>query len=508
MTYSYTYDGVGNITSVRENGVLRAEYYYDSLGQLGQSTYYSDRYYSEGYGDNYEFTYDKSGNITQVVRNYGVGAEFSETKNYTYGNTTWGDLLTNFNGTVIPYDNIGNPSRWRNSSYIEWYGRQLSRLVSTNGTTIGYSYNADGIRTGKYFYDAEGDINGTIKYTLDGSTIVAENRLGTKIYYTYDDKGSIMGMYYGGQNYIFSKNLQGDVIGIYNENRQLVAKYQYNAYGEITAITDASGVDVSSNSAHIANVNPFRYRGYYYDNETGFYYLQSRYYDPVVGRFLNADAYVSTGQGILGNNMFAYCNNNPVMCCDAKGETPALAIPLLEPVFGWFLYGARDALGDFFTGFTSAIGDAIDGVSDWFSEQSRKKAEQKQKRADALEKKAAMQKAKDRINDVPEGQCVFVYLDERKFPIVGTQLYSIQDAAMLTRGAVLAGIPTVKAMEYYNWGIFTPNKLDAERYALFSFGGFIYEENGLSHSPLPHLHAPGHSITIDKETNPHIWYLQ
>ena len=73
---------------------------------------------------------------------------------------------------------------------------------------------------------------------------------------------------------------------------------------------------------------------------------------------------------------------------------------------------------------------------------------------------------------------------------------------------IRTGIPTVKAMEYYNWGIFTPNKLDAERYALFSFGGFIYEENGLSHSPLPHLHAPGHSITIDKETNPHILYLQ
>ena len=129
-----------------------------------------------------------------------------------------------------------------------------------------------------------------------------------------------MGMYYGGQNYIFSKNLQGDVIGIYNENRQLVAKYSYNAYGEIMSITDASGNDVSGNASHIANGNPFRYRGYYYDTETGFYYLQSRYYDPVVGRFLNADVYISTGQGILGNNMFAYCNNNPIMGFDLTGQ--------------------------------------------------------------------------------------------------------------------------------------------------------------------------------------------
>ncbi len=192
--------------------------------------------------------------------------------------------------------------------------------MSTNGTTIGYSYNADGIRTGKTFYDTDASLIGNITYTLDGSTIVAEIRLGTNIYYTYDDKGSIMGMYYGGENYIFSQYLQGDVIGIYNENRQLVAKYSYNAYGEITAITDANGNDVSSNSAHIANINPFRYRGYYYDTETGFYYLQSRYYDPVVGRFLNVDAIIGANGGIIGYNLFAYCNNNPVMHIDSLGQ--------------------------------------------------------------------------------------------------------------------------------------------------------------------------------------------
>ena len=335
VTYSYTYDGVGNITSVRENGVLRAEYYYDSLGQLGQSTYYSDRYYSEGYGDNYEFTYDKSGNITQVVRNYGVGAEFSETKNYTYGNTTWGDLLTNFNGTAITYDSIGNPTKWRNAIDIEWYGRQMSLFANNDGSITDYSYNADGIRTGKTLYDTDASLIGNITYTLDGNRIIAENRLGAKIYYTYDDKGAIMGMYYGGQNYIFSKNLQGDVIGIYNENRQLVAKYQYNAYGEITAITDASGNDISTNASHIANINPFRYRGYYYDTETGFYYLQTRYYDPVVGRFLNADAFVSTGQGILGNNMFAYCGNNPVVRIDGNGQfwlSAIVAVTILSSI--------------------------------------------------------------------------------------------------------------------------------------------------------------------------------
>ena len=159
--------------------------------------------------------------------------------------------------------------------------------------------------------------------TLDGNKIVAENRTGTMIYYTYDDKGSIMGMIYNGQDYIFSKNLQGDVIGIYNSSRQLVAKYEYSAYGRILATTDANGNDVASNASHIANINPFRYRGYYYDTETGFYYLQSRYYDPVVGRFLNADdvAVLAVEQGsILQYNAFAYCLNDPVNRVDEIGN--------------------------------------------------------------------------------------------------------------------------------------------------------------------------------------------
>ena len=70
--------------------------------------------------------------------------------------------------------------------------------------------------------------------------------------------------------------------------------------------------------------NPFRYRGYYYDTETGLYYLQSRYYNPQWGRFLNADGYVSTGQGLLGYNMYAYCNKNPIMYTDPAGEWPWL----------------------------------------------------------------------------------------------------------------------------------------------------------------------------------------
>ena len=100
----------------------------------------------------------------------------------------------------------------------------------------------------------------------------------------------------------------------------VVARYHYGPWGELLSVTDGSRVDVSSDPTPIANINPIRYRGYYYDTETGFYFLQSRYYDPQTHRFINADGYVSTGQGILGYNMYAYCGNNPITRADSTGE--------------------------------------------------------------------------------------------------------------------------------------------------------------------------------------------
>ncbi len=94
-----------------------------------------------------------------------------------------------------------------------------------------------------------------------------------------------------------------------DEDGNRVASYSYDPYGAITSI-----------SGSMSQINPIRYRGYYYDTETGFYYLQSRYYDPSIGRFINADAFASTGQGFLGYNMFVYCNNNPIMYSDSLGK--------------------------------------------------------------------------------------------------------------------------------------------------------------------------------------------
>ena len=140
------------------------------------------------------------------------------------------------------------------------------------------------------------------------------------IWYTYDENGLVTGFRYNGAEYYYFRNAQNDIIGIVNSSGVVVANYTYDSWGNHIAITDGNGNNVASNPNHIANINPFRYRGYYYDSETGLYYLNSRYYDANVGRFLNADGYVSTGQGVTGNNMFAYCGNNPIIRQDPSGQ--------------------------------------------------------------------------------------------------------------------------------------------------------------------------------------------
>ena len=115
------------------------------------------------------------------------------------------------------------------------------------------------------------------------------------------------------------KNLQGDVVAIADANGNIVVNYAYDAWGNILSITDGSGNDISNNTWHIGNLNPIRYRSYYYDTETGFYYLHSRYYDPAIRRFINADGYLNANGDILGFNMYAYCGNNPVMNVDYSG---------------------------------------------------------------------------------------------------------------------------------------------------------------------------------------------
>ena len=127
--------------------------------------------------------------------------------------------------------------------------------------------------------------------------------------FTYDQNGQPYCVTQNGVVSYYVLNQQGDVVRIVNANGATRGVYRYDAWGNLLYITDSD----------FMRLNPLRYCGYVYDNETELYYCQSRYYDPATGRFINADAFTSTGQGILGNNMFAYCRNNPVSRKDALG---------------------------------------------------------------------------------------------------------------------------------------------------------------------------------------------
>lgn len=151
----------------------------------------------------------------------------------------------------------------------------------------------------------------TYNYIYSGDKLVRMTCGDNILDFTYDANGAPLTLVTGGKVYYYLTNLQGDVISVESSDGTPVASYCYDAWGKIL-----------SSSGDLAELNPLRYRGYVYDQETGFYYLQSRYYDPAIGRFINADSYASTGAGVIGCNMFAYCNNNPVIYIDVMGDIP------------------------------------------------------------------------------------------------------------------------------------------------------------------------------------------
>ena len=166
-------------------------------------------------------------------------------------------------------------------------------------------------------------------YTVDGSKILSEQRTDEEtgnvirtIYYVYDANGQPVGMKYNGVQYWYQKNMQGDVVRILNASGAEVVSYAYDAWGKVLSVS-------GSLSSTVGAANPFRYRGYYYDTETGWYYLNSRYYDPNVGRFLspdNANLLLASPRALTDKNLYAYCDNNPVMRTDDNGDFWHIAV--------------------------------------------------------------------------------------------------------------------------------------------------------------------------------------
>lgn len=190
---------------------------------------------------------------------------------------------------------------------------------------------------------------------VEGGLVKYERRDNGNLWYYYDASGSPVGMALGStvRKYFYRKDLRGDITGIVSgDTGELLVSYRYDAWGKPEITVEAG----TSESAELIERNCLLYRGYFYDHETGLYYLQSRYYDPEVGRFINADTIVNTGKHILGNNIFAYCYNNPNLYKDDQGSDAILLLDeksvghigaLIQDADGtwWhFYWGAKDAL--------------------------------------------------------------------------------------------------------------------------------------------------------------------
>ena len=201
---------------------------------------------------------------------------------------------------------MGNPVSYRGYT-TSFEGKQLVSAVKS-GKNITFAYDENGLRTQK-------TVNGvTTNYYYNGSVLISQVSGNDTLLFSYDANGSVVSVNFNGTDYYYIRNGQGDVIKLIDGSGNTVTEYAYDTWGKLLSCT-------GSLSATLGTLNPFRYRGYVYDTETGWYYLQSRYYDPEVGRFLSADVLLSTGQGVLGHNMFAYCRNNPISRVDALGKT-------------------------------------------------------------------------------------------------------------------------------------------------------------------------------------------
>lgn len=217
---------------------------------------------------------------------------------------------------------MGNPLSYYNGDRYTFSWTEGRKLASStyDGRATTYEYDHEGLRTKKEKSDGCYILYDIVDGRTVGETYYsASHAVQYYLRYIFDENAGVIGisLWYPGDtvwtDYYFVKNLQGDVLQVYKaSDHSLVTSYTYDSWGNILSVT-------GSKADTLGKYNPLRYRGYVYDHETGLYYLQSRYYDPEIGRFINADGYASTGQGILGNNMFSYCGNNPVNMMDPTG---------------------------------------------------------------------------------------------------------------------------------------------------------------------------------------------
>ncbi|MDE6047747.1 MAG: hypothetical protein K2F56_03865, partial [Anaeroplasmataceae bacterium] len=285
---SYDWDKQGNVIKIDDIVFGSHNYKYNERGFLEQE-------------DSIIYKYDSNGNITNA------------------GSTTFGydetikDRLTSVNGKAITYgSNPLNPTSYNGNTFT-WEGRRLLKY-----NNIEYTYDEQGLRTRK-------KVNGsTTKYYYDRTNLITEVNPSYRLDFLYDAEDQLYGFIYNNSDkYYYVRDFMQNILGIIDSNGNLVVKYEYTAYGTITSIT-------GSKATTIGAYNPFRYKGYYYDSETGLYLVTTRYYNPEWCRFISPDSieYLDPNN-INGMNLYAYCRNNPINYVDPDGHMPWWAALLI-----------------------------------------------------------------------------------------------------------------------------------------------------------------------------------
>lgn len=376
-TIYYSRDDMGRLASTlisNPNSAYSASYVYDSFGQLVREN-------NQRLGKTFTYSYDTLGNITSVD-------EYAYTTSSTLGTRTsqksfvyQADRLTNANGQSIGYDTLGRPTTVGTLSY-QWSKNKLSGVtrgsLSQYGAlyhNIAFDYNGIGQRTGKHYqYDTTVGSTNDLSYTYDTEyyyddagrlmrEVCTEHYMhgATTVYeliYLYNESGMIgvrLSVNGGAfTDYYYRRNALGDVIAIYDTSYTRVVEYAYDAWGNCTTLVGATTA--------IGQINPILYRGYYRDRETGLYFCNSRYYDPSWRRFISPDSinYIDP-ENVNGLNLYAYCGNDPVNKYDPSGH---ITISLIVGTLVAFGIGfAGSALSQYFQyGDVNWLQAGVDGL--------------------------------------------------------------------------------------------------------------------------------------------------
>ena len=303
---SYKTDSLGNVTNVSDSVFGSHAYTYNSRGFLIKE-------------DNTSYTYDDNGNMIT-----------SGNSTYKYDNL---NRLISINGDSIFYSftTPGNPRLFKDTEY-KFEGRRLVGISEDLGVdeqqTVDYTYNSNGLIIKKvlgYWYADDRDSEEyTTKYYYDGEKLITEIGPRNRLDFLYDENGILYGLIKdSSRKYFYIRDFMSNILGLVDDSGNIVVKYKYDAYGNRISITDTSGCD-------LGNINPFRYKGYYYDDDVEMYYCKSRFYVPSWHRWLNSDSinYLEP-KNITSLNLFTYCNNNPVMYVDENGKFPGLITAML-----------------------------------------------------------------------------------------------------------------------------------------------------------------------------------